>query len=114
MISVLIGLVLLLLSGAALAILTDRRTEECVPVVFTGTIVFLYLFYCVDLLIVGRFALYAGIIILLVSAFTRQSKLKNGKVFWRGFCSPGIVLFLVLSVLFVIFSAGLMPSVEAA
>ena len=111
MVSVLIGLVLLLLSGAALAILTDRRIEECVPVVFTGTIVFLYLFYCVNLLVVGRFALYAGIVVLLVFGVLRLSRTRSRKMLWRGFFSPGIILFLVLSVLFVIFSANLMPSV---
>ena len=111
MISLLIGLALLLLSGASLAILTNRRTEECVPVVFTGTIVFLYLFYCVNLLIVGRIALYAVIFVLLVLAFIQLRKRKNGRAFCRDLFSPGICLFLALSLLFVVFSARLTPSV---
>ena len=111
MVSVLIGLVLLLLCGAALAILTDRRIEECVPVVFTGTIVFLYFFYCVNLLAAGRFALYAGITVLIVLGAVRLFRQKSAAAFWRDFFSPGILWFLVLSVLFVIFAAGLLPSV---
>ena len=111
MISVLIGLVLFLLCGAALGILTNRRTEECVPVVIAGTIVFLYFFYCVDLLLVGRIVLYAGIVALLVAGVLHLVKKKEGKAFLRTFFSPGIVLFLLLSVLFMIFSANLKPSV---
>ena len=111
MISVLICLVLLLLCGAVLGILTNRRTEECVPVVFTGTIVFLYLFYCVNLLSVGRIVLYAGIAVLFAAGLVKLIKKKEGKAFWKTFFSPGIVLFLTLSILLVIFCANLMPSV---
>ncbi len=111
MISVLIGFVLLLLCGTALGILTNKRIEECVPVVFTGTIVFLYFFYCVDLLFIGRIILYAGMAALLAAGILQMTKRKDGKAFRKNFFSPGIVLFLILSVLFVIFSAKLMPSV---
>ena len=111
MITVLIGLVLLLLSGAALGILTNRRTEECVPVAFTGTIVFLYLFYCVNLLFVGRIVLYVGIAVLFAAGIVRLIRKKEGKAFWKSFFSPAIVMFLILSVLFLIFCADLKPSV---
>ncbi|MBR2842128.1 MAG: hypothetical protein IKF06_02495 [Lachnospiraceae bacterium] len=111
MISVLIGLELLLLCGAALGILTNRRTEECVPVVITGTIVFLYLFYCVNLLLIGRIVLYAGIAVLFAAGLFKLIKKKEGKAFWKSFFSPGIVLFLIFSVLMVIFCENRMPSV---
>ena len=111
MISVLIGFVLLLLSGTALAIITNRRIEECVPVIFTGTIVFLYLFYVWNLLVVGRFALYAGMVALVIIAICRQVREKSGGVFWRSFFSPAIIWFLILAVIFLIFSAGMQPSV---
>ena len=111
MITVWIGLVLLVLCAAALGILTNRRTEECVPVVFTGTIVFLYFFYCVNLLFVGRIALYVCMGILLAAGIFRLVRKKEGKTFWKSIFSPGICLLLILSVLFVIFSTKLKPSV---
>lgn len=155
-----------LLGSAALAVLCKRRIEECIPVLLFGVITALYLFYCLNILIVGKYVIYAAFLVLLFLAVVRIGKerrvSKAGRVEGRrgipadasSFCStedpcldqsktgdmremenpaasgsvrsvrkglasfelsriitPALLLFVALSIIFLIFAAGLKPSV---
>ena len=73
-----IVLVMMAVSAVALAIVTGRKTEDTLPVIFTGTVVFLYGFYCVDLLLVGRILVYIayGILVGIAVFFICKKKMK--------------------------------------
>ena len=116
MFSVLISLLLLLLTAWAAGRVFNRRMEECVPIVFMGTIVFLYIFYCLNLLSPGRYVLYGCMLVLVILAFVykkpvRQTEDRFSLRLFRQVITPGIVVFLCLSVLLLIFSVSLKPSV---
>lgn len=155
-----------LLGSAALAVLCKRRIEECIPVLLLGVITALYLFYCLNILIVGKYVIYAAFLVLLVLAVVRigkkrklagsdcgeehQGRSADASLFcseedlhsdqskatdmWgtedpavsgsasverKGLVSselsriitPALLLFVALSIIFLIFAAGLKPSV---
>ncbi len=111
MISIILTLLIELVGAFALSRLSNRRMEECVPVIFSGTIVFLYIFYCLSLLRIGRIVLYCVIAAMVLLAVIRQIRhpkesLKIGEIF-----SPGIVFFLCLSAAFLIYASALKPAV---
>ena len=105
MISVVITLLLTLAAGWGMSRIFNRRIEECVPVFLTGTIVFLYIFYIFNLLLIGRIAVYAVCAGFIAAGVFFQKKRRTGCF------TPGILLFLALSALFVIYAISMMPSV---
>ena len=111
MIFMAIVLVMMAVSAVALAIVTGRRTEDTIPVVFTGTIVFLYGFYCVDLLLVGRILVYVAYGILVgIAIFFICRKKYQGKITYL-IVTPGMVFFAVLTVFFFLWLSRMQPSV---
>lgn len=140
MFSVIICLLLVLAEAWAMSRILNRRIEECVPVFLTGTIVFLYIFYCLNLLFAGRIALYvlciglfcAGIIITVrrrsagaangatqagavngaaQPGAARPAKFSASRFLTTELFTPGIILLLALSALFIIYASSLKPSV---
>jgi len=111
MISIVITLAMVLVVSIAMGVVASKKTEECIPVVFLGTIVILYGFYCFDLLTVGRIVLYAAFgVIVLAAVFFISSKRFKGKVFESIF-TPEVVFFLALSIFFICFLCKMKPSV---
>ena len=106
-----IVLVMMAVSAVALAIVTGRKTEDTLPVIFTGTIVFLYGFYCVDLLLVGRILVYVIYGILVGSAVfficirKYQGKIRSLVV------TPGMVFFVALTLFYFLWLSRMQPSV---
>ena len=125
MYSVIINLLICLAVSWALGRILNRRIEECVPVTFMGTIVILYFFYLFNLLAIGRFFVYAGMLALFIAALLKHFKKKqnNNKVFekesipiqtnyfFREILTPGILLLLVMAVVFMIYAFNLKPAV---
>ncbi len=134
MISVVIMLIVILLASCALGIISKRKTEECIPLTMMGTIVCLYIFYCLNLLIIGRFLIYVVFFAMILFAVTKIASRKvaakenpyapasdsviqdNQAITARGFLfeklfTSGTVLFLGLSVLFIIYANHLKPAV---
>lgn len=131
--------------SAALAVLCKRRIEECIPVLLLGVITALYLFYCLNILVVGKYVIYAVFFVLLVLAVVRigrelrmsgtgcvadpavsgsdclENPATSGSVrrVRKGVASsellriitPALFLFVGLSIVFLIYAAGLKPSV---
>ncbi len=94
-----------------LAIVSKRKTEECLPIVFFGTIVVLYIFYCLNFLHIGRFFVYAALIELIVMGavlFFRSDDLK--KNFFKYYFTPAIAIFIGISIAVIIFAYNLRPS----
>ena len=111
MIFMAIVLVMMAVSAVALAIVTGRKTEDTLPVIFTGTVVFLYGFYCVDLLLVGRILVYIAYGILVgIAVFFICKKKYQGKI-TSLIVTPGMVFFVALTVFFFLWLSRMQPSV---
>ncbi len=94
-----------------LAIVSKHKTEECLPIVFMGTIVVLYIFYCLNFLHVGRFFVYAVLLELIIMGailLFKSDDLK--KSFFRDYFTPALAIFIGLAIAVIIFSNGLRPS----
>ena len=106
-----IVLVMMAVSAVALAIVTGRKTEDTLPVIFTGTVVFLYGFYCVDLLLVGRILVYIAYGILVgIAVFFICKKKYQGKI-TSLIVTPGMVFFVALTAFFFLWLSRMQPSV---
>ena len=106
-----IVLVMMAVSAVALAIVTGRKTEDTLPVIFTGTVVLLYGFYCVDLLLVGRILVYIAYGILVgIAVFFICKKKYQGKI-TSLIVTPGMVFFVALTVVFFFWLSRMRPSV---
>ena len=111
MIFMAIVLVMMAVSAVALAIVTGRKTEDTLPVIFTGTVVLLYGFYCVDLLLVGRILVYIAYGILVgIAVFFICKKKYQGKI-TSLIVTPGMVFFVALTVFFFLWLSRMQPSV---
>lgn len=111
MISIILSLIIIVVAAAAIGILTDRRIEECIPLTFLGTCLCLYVFYCLNLLIIGRIFVYilmASVVVLAVRKVTKNRVDRNWK---NTVFTPAAVAFLLLAVFFYLFSLKLTPSV---
>lgn len=123
MLSVIISLLIILATAWAISRITNRRIEECVPMTIMGTIVILYFFYILNILVIGRIVVYAamGLMIIFSVIKTVQNKkqpepqkesLGNGSRLQVGeIFSPGIVLFLLLALVFIVYASNLKPAV---
>ncbi|MCQ2530644.1 MAG: hypothetical protein MJ086_05240 [Lachnospiraceae bacterium] len=111
MISIILSTILLLLTAAAIGILTNRRTEECVPFAFLGTCFCLYVFYCLNILAVGRIIVYLLMATLVVFAVRKLIKEKKQEDWKTSIFTPAVAAFLLLSIFFYIYSFNLKPAV---
>lgn len=132
--SVLIMLIASLLAAFALGAICNRKIEECIPVIMLGTVVCLYVFYCLNLLAVGRilvYVLYALLIVLAALIMTGRLTLRQSSepgvnrradyritdimsardVLFSRLLTPGVVLLIGISILFLIYASRLNPSV---
>ncbi len=110
MISIILSMIMMLLSAAAIGVLTDRRTEEALPFTFLGTGFVLYVFYCLNLLIVGRSLVYLLMAALVLGAVVKLIKNKKNQR-WEKIFTPAVGLFLLLAIFFYIYSMNLKPAV---
>ena len=123
MLSVIISLLIILVAAWAFSRITNRRIEECVPMMLMGTIVILYFFYILNILVIGRIVVYAamGLMIIFSVIKTVQNKKqtnpqnassgKGSRLQVGEILSPGIVLFLLLSLVFIVYALNLKPAV---
>ena len=123
MLSVIISLLIILATAWAISRITNRRIEECVPVTIMGTVIILYFFYILNILVIGRIVVYAamGLMIIFSVIKTVQNKKQPnpqnvtlGKGSWLQvgeILSPGIVFFLLLSLVFIVYALNLKPAV---
>ena len=123
MLSVIISLLIILATAWAICRITNRRIEECVPVTIMGTVIILYFFYILNILVIGRIVVYAamGLMIIFSVIKTVQNKKQPnpqnvtlGKGSWLQvgeILSPGIVFFLLLSLVFIVYALNLKPAV---
>ncbi len=102
---------MLLLTAAAIGILTDRKTEECVPFAFLGTCFCLYIFYCLNILVVGRMMVYLLMAVSVVLAVCKLQKEKKKEEWLKNIFTPAVAAFLLLSIFFCIYSFNLKPAV---
>ena len=92
MVTSVIALLFLSLAVSGLSVLTDRRTEECWPVCFCGTVAWLYGFYCFGLVRPGLILLCAGMIGLFLAGWRKLGSLRNCLL---RFFTPGTVMYLL-------------------
>ena len=123
MLSVIISLLIILATAWAICRITNRRIEECVPVTIMGTVIILYFFYILNILVIGRIVVYAamGLMIIFSVIKTVQNKKqtnpqnassgKGSRLQVGEILSPGIVLFLLLSLVFIVYALNLKPAV---
>ncbi len=99
------------LASIGLAVVTKKKTEECLPIIFMGTIVVLYVFYCMNFLHVGRFFVYAALLELIIMGailiFKSEELKKN---FFNDYFTIPIALFIFLSIAIIIFAHNLRPN----
>ncbi len=99
------------MTAAAIGILTDRRTEECIPFVFLGTCFCLYIFYCFNFLTLGRIIVYFFMAVSVGMAVIKLFKNKNAPEGRKNIFTPAVAVFLLLTFFFFIYSLNLKPAV---
>ena len=103
MVTSVIALLFLSLAVSGLSVLTDRRTEECWPVCFCGTVAWLYGFYCFGLVRLGLILLCTGMIGLFLAGWRKLSSLRDCLL---RFFTPGTVMYLCFCLIFLVFFSG--------
>lgn len=101
----------MVMASMGLAIVLRRKTEECLPIVFMGTIVVLYIFYCLNFLHVGRFFIYAALLELIVMGaivLFKSDELK--KNLFKDYLTLPLAIFIGLSIVIIIFAFDLKPN----
>lgn len=111
MFSIIVILLAMILASIGLAIAIRRKTEECLPIVFLGTIVVLYIFYCLNFLHIGRFFVYAALAELIVMGailLFKSDEIK--KKFFKDYFTIALAIFIGLSIAILIFAHNLRPN----
>ena len=103
MVTSVIALLFLSLAVSGLSVLTDRRTEECWPICFCGTVAWLYGFYCFGLVRLGLILLCAGMIGLFLAGWRKLGSLRDCLL---RFFTPGTVMYLCFCLIFLVFFSG--------
>lgn len=103
MVTSVIALLFLSLAVFGLSILTDRRTEECWPVCFCGTVAWLYGFYCFGFVRLGLILLCAGMVVLFLAGWRKLGSLRGCLL---RFFTPGTVMYLCFCLIFLVFFSG--------
>lgn len=103
MITSVIALLFLFLSVCGLSVLVKRRPEECWPVCYCGTALWLYGFYCLGIVRAGLVLLCVGMLLLFGAGWKKSGSL--GKLL-KGICTPGNLVYLLFCLLFWLLFSG--------
>ncbi len=99
------------MAAAAIGILTDRKTEECIPFAFLGSCFCLYVFYCFNILVIGRIIIYLLMTASVVLAVRKLLTEKKKEEWKTSIFTPAVAAFLLLAIFFYIYSMNLKPAV---
>ena len=97
----LISIVMLMMMTTAGAVRLKKRFEEIIPLVVLGIIVWLYVFYCFDLLLIGYCAIVLWCVVCIV--WVCYSWMKDKNTVKQAIAQPGTVVWLlVISMIYLI------------
>lgn len=97
------ALLMLALGAVALAVILDKDAGELLPFAVFSVILYLYFFYCADILTVGIPALFLTIAALIL--YAAYCTIKN-KISIKSKITPAFVVFCCTSVFYLVYTAG--------